>query len=42
MDFDKPYEPAPSAAGAAPRPDETPGRKRAPQAVPVLFRKKAA
>ncbi|MGZ5061602.1 MAG: DEAD/DEAH box helicase [Usitatibacter sp.] len=42
MDFDKPYEPAPSAADAAPRGEEVPGRKRTPQAVPVLFRKKAA
>jgi ATP-dependent RNA helicase RhlE len=41
MDFNKPYEPSPSASAAAP-PDETPGRKRQPQAVPVLFRKKAA
>jgi ATP-dependent RNA helicase RhlE len=42
MDFNKPYEPSPSAAAAAPLPDETPGRKRQAQAVPVLFRKKAA
>jgi ATP-dependent RNA helicase RhlE len=42
MDFNKPYEPSPSAAAAAPQPEETPGRKRQAQAVPVLFRKKAA
>jgi hypothetical protein len=42
MDFNKPYEPSPAAAAAAPQPAETPGRKRQPQAVPVLFRKKAA
>jgi ATP-dependent RNA helicase RhlE len=43
MDFDKPYEPSPSAqAAVAEAAVETPGRKRPAQAVPALFRKKAA
>ena len=39
--FTKPYEPSPSAVVAAPA-DEPPGRKRPAQAVPALFRRKAA
>ncbi|HEY4998208.1 MAG TPA: helicase-related protein, partial [Usitatibacter sp.] len=45
MDFNKPYEPSPSATAATKAPaqaEDTPGRKRPQQAVPVLFRKKAA
>ena len=44
MDFNKPYEPSPSAAAATPAPEagETAPRKRPGQAVPALFRKKAA
>jgi hypothetical protein len=42
MDFNKPYEPAPSAAPAA-QPDQEPTRKRpVPQSIPALFRRKAA
>jgi hypothetical protein len=40
MDFNKPYEPSPSA-DTAPRPEPT-HRKRSSQPVPALFRKKAA
>ena len=41
MDFSKPYEPSPSAATreAQPEPAKT---KRAPHAIPALFKKKAA
>ncbi len=43
MDFNKPYEPSPAAASpAVEQPDENPMRKRATQAVPALFRRKAA
>jgi ATP-dependent RNA helicase RhlE len=41
MDFNKPYEPSPSAPAAAPA-EETPGRKRPASPVPALFRRKAA
>jgi ATP-dependent RNA helicase RhlE len=39
MDFNKPYEPSPSAA---PRSEPQPSRRRQQQPVPALFRKKAA
>jgi ATP-dependent RNA helicase RhlE len=42
MDFNKPYEPSPSALTERPEPAQATGRKRNPQAVPALFRKKAA
>ncbi len=43
MDFNKPYEPSPSAsAPPVEQPDESPVRKKPAQAVPALFRKKAA
>ena len=42
MDFNKPYEPSPSAAAATPAEDNTSGRKRPASPVPALFRKKAA
>ncbi len=43
MDFNKPYEPSPSAQPAtAGTPDNAPRGKRNPQAVPALFKKKAA
>ncbi len=43
MDFDKPYVPSPSAGGASAEPaGEGASRKRPAQAVPALFRKKAA
>ena len=43
MDFNKPYEPSPAAASPAmEQPDESPVRKRTTQAVPALFRRKAA
>ena len=43
MDFNKPYEPSPTAASpAVEQPDESPVRKRTTQAVPALFRRKAA
>jgi ATP-dependent RNA helicase RhlE len=42
MDFDKPYEPSPSAAPADTQPDNSPARKRPSQPIPALFRKKAA
>jgi ATP-dependent RNA helicase RhlE len=43
MDFDKPYEPSPSAASGAPEPaGDTSPRKRPSHAIPALFRKKAA
>jgi ATP-dependent RNA helicase RhlE len=41
MDFSKPYEPSPSAAAQGPE-SEQPQRRRATQAIPALFRKKAA
>ncbi|MBC8022491.1 MAG: hypothetical protein H7Y14_05190, partial [Burkholderiales bacterium] len=41
MDFNKPYEPSPSAAKAQPA-DDGPGKKRTGAPVPALFRKKAA
>jgi ATP-dependent RNA helicase RhlE len=40
MDFSKPYEPSPSAL--AKEPEETGTRKRSTQAIPALFRRKAA
>ena len=43
MDFDKPYEPSSSAVAASTEPSgEGAPRKRPAQAVPALFRKKAA
>ena len=43
MDFDKPYEPSPAAATTAAEPaGDTSPRKRPPNAIPALFRKKAA
>jgi ATP-dependent RNA helicase RhlE len=43
MDFDKPYEPSPSAvAQTAAQPGDQAPRKRPAPAVPALFRKKAA
>jgi ATP-dependent RNA helicase RhlE len=43
MDFNKPYEPSPSAAAPAPSDDaSSTARKKPSQQVPVLFRKKAA
>ncbi|MEO7744466.1 MAG: DEAD/DEAH box helicase [Usitatibacter sp.] len=43
MDFNKPYEPSPTAVAATAEPaGETAPRKRPAQAVPALFRKKAA
>ena len=41
MDFNKPYEPAPASAPAAPVP-ERPATRKPTQAVPALFRRKAA
>ena len=41
MDFSKPYEPSPSAAPVE-QPDQSPSRKRPAQAIPALFRRKAA
>ncbi len=41
MDFDKPYEPSPSAVASTPAQGET-GRKRPASPVPALFRRKAA
>jgi ATP-dependent RNA helicase RhlE len=42
MDFDKPYEPSPSATPAS-APEDAPRNSRRPaQAVPALFKKKAA
>ena len=41
MDFSKPYEPSPTAA-AVEQPDQPAVRKRPAQAVPALFRRKAA
>jgi len=40
MDFNKPYEPSPTAL--AKQPDEPETRKRSGQAIPALFRRKAA
>ena len=43
MDFSKPYEPSPSATPAEGEArDNSSGRKRPSQAIPALFRKKAA
>jgi ATP-dependent RNA helicase RhlE len=42
MDFNKPYEPSPSAAPQAEAAGEAAPRKRPAAAVPALFRKKAA
>ena len=43
MDFNKPYEPSTSAQPTtANTSDNSPRGKRAPQAVPALFKKKAA
>ncbi len=45
MDFDKPYEPSPSATAPVPAPEQggdSAPRKRPAQAIPALFRKKAA
>jgi hypothetical protein len=41
MDFNKPYEPSPSAA-PAPQPEQESARKRPAQSIPALFRRKAA
>jgi ATP-dependent RNA helicase RhlE len=41
MDFDKPYEPSPGAAAAVEAPERPASRKPA-QAIPALFRRKAA
>ena len=41
IDFNKPYEPSPAVA-VAEQPDQAPVRKRPAQAVPALFRRKAA
>jgi hypothetical protein len=41
MDFDKPYEPSPNTAAATEAGEASP-RRRPAQAVPALFRKKAA
>jgi hypothetical protein len=43
MDFNKPYEPSPAAGSSTPEQagGEAP-RKRPSQAVPALFKKKAA
>src|SRR5258705_216467 len=43
MDFNKPYEPSTPNAGAPTEPADASGaKKRSPQAIPALFRKKAA
>jgi ATP-dependent RNA helicase RhlE len=42
MDFNKPYEPSQDAVAERPEPTQGGGRKRPAQAVPALFRKKAA
>jgi ATP-dependent RNA helicase RhlE len=43
MDFDKPYEPSPATGAAkADQGGDNPPRKRSGQALPALFRKKAA
>jgi hypothetical protein len=43
MDFNKPYEPLPGCSIVpGEQPDESPVRKRTTQAVPALFRRKAA
>jgi ATP-dependent RNA helicase RhlE len=42
MDFSKPYEPAVAASVESKQPDEAPSRKRSVQAIPALFRRKAA
>jgi hypothetical protein len=41
MDFSKPYEPSATAVTTE-QPDQAPVRKRPTQAVPALFRRKAA
>ena len=41
MDFNKPYEPSPTAA-AVDQSDQATARRKAPAAVPALFRRKAA
>jgi len=41
MDFDKPYEPSPAAASAVESP-ERPAARKSGQAIPALFRRKAA
>jgi len=41
MDFSKPYEPSPSAAAAVETP-ERPATRKTGQAIPALFRRKAA
>jgi len=41
MDFSKPYEPSPTAAAAVEAP-ERPGTRKSTQAIPALFRRKAA
>jgi hypothetical protein len=42
MDFSKPYEPAAPAKTPIEQPDQAPVRKRPVQAIPALFRRKAA
>jgi hypothetical protein len=43
MDFDKPYQPSAGASAAKAEPaGDNPPKKRTGQAVPALFRKKAA
>ncbi len=43
MDFNKPYEPSTASSSAPAEPaDPAGGKKRSPQAIPALFRKKAA
>jgi hypothetical protein len=42
MDFSKPYEPSPAKTPAETPAGNEPPRKRGGQAVPALFRKKAA
>jgi hypothetical protein len=41
MDFSKPYEPSPQAAAAVEAP-ERPATRKSAQAIPALFRRKAA
>ena len=42
MDFNKPYEPSPTALAAQPAQGQDDGRKKVTQAVPALFKRKAA
>ena len=44
MDFSKPYEPSPAALAreAEQQTQPAPRQKRSPQAIPALFKKKAA